>query len=180
MAKEIGLSFWTTVLATVRVPGWRAPWMLMVLCLILVSYPTCAELYLNALNGGPACKCEIGFIRTVMRGLGFKCMADGSFLAKQKCTLFSWSKGRPGGAEPFNVYLTVHHDPDDIKVEEICRLLHPASVHATAPNLKRLAVVSAPVTDSRGERADERLNDALGKALKMMQERVKEKGFQDN
>ena len=40
VAKEIGLSFWTTVLATVRVQGWRAPWMLMVLFLILVSYPT--------------------------------------------------------------------------------------------------------------------------------------------
>ena len=44
VAKEIGLSFWTTVLATVRVQGWRAPWMLMVLFLILVSYPTSAAL----------------------------------------------------------------------------------------------------------------------------------------
>ena len=67
VAKEIGRSFWTTVLATVRVQGWRAPWMLMVLFLILVSYPTCADLFLQALNGGPACNSEIGFIRTVMR-----------------------------------------------------------------------------------------------------------------
>ena len=74
----------------------------------------------------------------------------------------------------------VHHDPDDIAVEDICKMLHPDSIHATVPNLKRLAVVSAPVTDGRGERADERLNAALGKALKMMQERVKEKGFKDN
>ena len=180
VAKEIGLSFWTTVLATVRVQGWRAPWMLMVLFLILVSYPTCAELFLNALNGGPACKCEIGFIRTVMRGLGFVCDIDGSFDAKKKYTVFSWKKERPGGAKPFYVYLFVHHDPDDIDVEDICNLLHPYSDNATAPNLKRLAVVSAPVTDGRGERADERLNAALGKALKMMQERVKEKGFRDS
>ena len=180
VAKAISLSFWTTVLATVRVQGWRAPWMLMVLFLILVSYPTCGELILNALNGGPACKCEIGFIRTVMRGLGFECVFDGSFDAVLKYTVFMWSKERPGGAEPFTVYLIVHHDPDDISVEFICDLLHPHSLHATAPNLKRLAVVSAPVTDGRGERADERLNAALGKALKMMQERVKEKGFRDN
>jgi len=180
VAKEIGLSFWTTVLATVRVQGWRAPWMLMVLYLILVSYPTCAELFLNALNGGPACKCEIGFIRTVMRGLGFECDIDGYFNAEKKFTLFYWSKKRPGGAYPFNVILTVHHDPDGIDVEDICRDLHPHSSNATAPNLKRLAVVSAPVTDGRGERADERLNAALGKALKMMQERVKERGFKDN
>jgi len=180
VAKEIGLSFWTTVLATVRVPGWRAPWMVMVLYLILVSYPACVELLLNALNGGPACKCEIGFIRTVMRGLGFECRADGYFDEEGKCTVFHWSKERPGGAEPFYVSLYVHHDPDDIAVERICINLHPYSDNATAPNLKRLAVVSAPVTDGRGERADERLNAALGKALKMMQERVKEKGFADS
>ena len=180
VAKEIGLSFWTTVLATVRVPGWRAPWMLMVLYLILVSYPTCSVLYLQALNGGPACNSEIGFIRTVMRGLGFECRCDGAFIAGKKYTRFSWSKERPGGAEPFIVSLCVHHDPDDIAVEEISYMLHPISINATAPNLKRLAVVSAPVTDGRGERADERLNAALGKALKMMQERVKEQGFADN
>ena len=73
-----------------------------------------------------------------------------------------------------------HHDPDDIDVKTICHSLHPQSYNATAPNQKRLAVVSAPVTDGRGERADERLNAALGKALKMMQEKVKEKGFKDN
>ena len=154
--------------------------MVMVLYLILVSYPTCAILYLNALNGGPACKCEIGFIRTVMHGLGFKCDVDGDFIAEKKSTRFWWTKERPGGAEPFTVYLIVHHDPDDIAVEYICDNLHPTSDNATAPNLKRLAVVSAPVTDGRGERADERLNAALGKALKMMQERVKETGFEDN
>ena len=180
VAKEIGLSFWTTVLATVRVPGWRAPWMLMVLFLILVSYPTCADLFLNALKGGGACDSEIGFIRSVMRGLGFECKTDGLFRAEKKFTVFSWTKERPGGAKNFHVQLYVHHDPDDISVETICNMLHPYSYHATAPNLKRLAVVSAPVTDGRGERADERLNEALGKALKMMQERVKEKGFADN
>ena len=180
VAKRISRSFWTTVLATVRVQGWRAPWMLMVLYLILVSYPTCGVLFLNALNGGPACKCEIGFIRAVMRGLGFECRFDGRFDAEKKYTLFQWRKERPGCDEPFFVTLTVHHDPDDIDVEHICSLLQPRSDNATAPNLKRLAVVSAPVTDGRGERADERLNAALGKALKMMQERVKEKGFLDN
>ena len=123
VAKKIGLSFWTTVLATVRVPGWRAPWMLMVLCLILVSYPTCAELVLHALNGGPACKCEIGFIRTVMRGLGFKCVLDGYFDAERKFTWFKWYKERPGGATPFDVHLYVHHDPDDIDVEAMFKKL---------------------------------------------------------
>jgi len=189
VARGISRNFWTTVLATVRVQGWRALWMLMVLYLILVSYPTCAELYLQALNGGPACKCEIGFIRSVMRGLGFSCEVDGSFNAEKKYTRFMWRKERFGGgkdpfgnpfAEPFTVYLTVHHDPDDIDVERISNDLHPASFNATAPNLKRLAVVSAPVTDGRGERADERLNAALGMALTVMQERVKEKGFADS
>ena len=154
--------------------------MLMVLFLILVSYPTCESLFLNALKGGGACDSEIGFIRTVMRGLCFKCRCDGVFDAEKKTTVFSWSKKRPGCDRPFEVWLTVHHDPDDIDVEFISNLLHPNSYNATAPNLQRLAVVSAPVTDGRGERADERLNDALGKALKMMQERVKEKGFRDN
>ena len=51
---------------------------------------------------------------------------------------------------------------------------------ATAPNQKRVAVVSAPVADGRGERADEKLNAALGEALKMMKARVEEKGFRDN
>ena len=180
VAKEIGLSFWTTVLATVRVPGWRAPWILMVLFLILVSYPTCELLILNGLKGGGACDSEIGFIRAVMCGLGFECETDGQFDAGKKYTLFMWSKKRPGGAAPFNVFLFVHHDPDDLNVENICDLLHPHSDNATAPNMKRLAVGSAPVTDGRGERADERLNAALGKALTMMQERVKKKGFRDN
>ena len=176
VAKEIGLSFWTTVLATVRVQGWRAPWMLMVLFLILVSYPTCAFLILNALKGGGACDSEIGFIRTVMRGLGFKCVYDGYFSAEKKRTLFHWRKERPGGADPFNVYLTVHHDPDDIDVEDICNDLHPFSAHATAPNLKRLAVVSAPVTDKKGERADEKLNAALVKALELAEATCKAEG----
>ena len=115
-----------------------------------------------------------------MHGLGFECEMDGRFLAEMKYTQFIWRKERPGGAEPFKVFLTVHHDPDDIDVEKICYMLHPSTYNATAPNMKRLAVVSAPVTDGRGERADERLNAALGKALKMMQERVKEKGFGDS
>ena len=115
-----------------------------------------------------------------MRGLGFSCLVDGMFIAERKYTVFRWRKERPGGAEPFYVRLTVHHDPDDINVEEICSDLHPESSDATAPNLRRLAVVSAPVTDDRGERADERLNAALGKALKMMQKRVKERGFKDS
>jgi len=169
VAEGISRNFWTTVLATVRVQGWRPMWMLMVLYLILVSYPTCVELYLNALKGGGACDSEIGFIRAAMHGLGFECVADGSFSAEEKYTLFSWVKERPGGAERFQVWLIVHHDPDDIDVENICDMLHPCSYNATAPDLKRLAVVSAPVTDGRGERADERLNAALGKALKMMQ-----------
>ena len=177
VAEAISLSFWTTVLATVRVQGWRAPWMLMVLFLILVSYPTCYILILNALKGGAACDSEICFIRAVMRGLGFECEHDGMLVAESKYTFFSWKKKRPGGAYHFQVQLYVHHDPDDIDVETICELLHPYSHNATAPNLKRLAVVSAPVTDGRGERADERLNAALGKALEMMQERVKEKGW---
>ena len=180
VAKRISLSFWTTVLATVRVQGWRAPWMLMVLYLILVSYPTCGVLYLNGLKGGGACDSEIGFIRAVMRGLGFVCQFDGTFNAKAKYTFFRWKKERPGGAKPFRVTLIVHHDPDDIDVERICGDLHPFSWNATAPNLKRVAVVSAPVTDGRGERADERLNAALGEALKKMREMVEEKGFQNS
>jgi len=179
VAEEISRNFWTTVLATVRVPGWRAQWMLMVLYLILVSYPTCERLYLNALKGGASCDSEISFIRTVMFSLGFECKLDGGFRAQSKFTYFCWIKERPGGAHPFNVFLTVHHDPDDIDVEMICDSLHPYSDNATAPNLKRVAVVSAPVTDGRGERADERLNAALGKALEMMQERVRAKGFTD-
>ena len=180
VADDIRRSFWTTVLATVRVEGWRAPWMLMVLHLILVSYPTCEVLFLNALKGGPACDCEIGFIRTVMRGLGFECGLDGYFDARRKQTCFAWYKERPGGAEPFTVLLTVHHDPDDIDVKDIYNDLHPRSFNATAPNQKRLAVVSAPVADGRGERADEKLNAALGEALKMMKARVEEEGFRDN
>jgi len=35
------------------------------------------------------------------------------------------------------------------------------------------------VADGRGERADERLDVALGRALEMMQERVKETGFNE-
>jgi len=116
----------------------------------------------------------------VMRGLGFECTFDGYFDEEGKCTVFRWSKERPGGAKPFFVILKVHHDPDDINVERISNDLHPYSSNATAPNLQRLAVVSAPVTDDRGERADERLNAAIGKALKMMQEKVKEQGFLDN
>ena len=73
-----------------------------------------------------------------------------------------------------------HHDPDDIDVKTICHSLHPQSYKATAPNQKRLAVVSAPVTDGRGERADEKLNAALGEALKMMKAGVEEKGFREN
>ena len=106
---------------------------------------------------------------------------DGFFSKQSKYTAFQWSKERPGGgAWPFTVHLTVHHDYDDIAVEVICDNLHPLSFNATAPNLRRLAVVSAPVTDHRGERADERLNAALGNALEMMQEKVRQQGFRDS
>ena len=56
-----------------------------------------------------------------MRGLGFECVYDGDFNAKRKFTIFWWRKEWPGGADPFRIYLTVHHDPDDIDVKGICR-----------------------------------------------------------
>ena len=53
----------------------------------------------------------------------------------------------------------------------------PQAFHATAPNLRRLAVVSAPVTDKKGERADEKLNAALIKGLEKAEAKCKAEGF---
>ena len=138
---------------------------MIVASLVLSAYPRCRSLFLHALGGGLECECEIGFVRTVLRGLGFECYCDGSFVAERKSTAFMWRKQRPGGTEPLSVTLTVHHDPDDIDVDSICTEIHPYAANATAPNLHRVAAVSAPAADSR-------LFVALAKAVEQMKERV--------
>lgn len=133
--------------------------------MVLSAYPKCSSLFLHALRGGLEGDCEVGFVRTVLRGLRFECYCDGNLDVTRKSTSFMWRKQRPGGVQPLTVSLTVHHDQDNINVDGICGGIHLSSSNATVPNLHRVAAVSAPAADTR-------LFVALAKAVERMKQSI--------
>merc|ERR1719277_2275395 len=51
-------NFETIVLSTVKVGGWRTPWLLALTRLLVQAYSDSMFLQLEAIKGGPACDCE--------------------------------------------------------------------------------------------------------------------------
>ena len=121
------------------------------------------------------CECEIAFIRKLMPALGFGTEYEAIV---RKVTSYQWEIDRPNN-EPFVVYLTVHADADKILTDLIASAMAPDEANSLAPNLKRVAVVSSPVMDPKrpGERAEEKLNAALKKALADAKEKTAEYGW---
>jgi len=164
--EEIKANFWTIVLATVVVGGWRMPWVHNMVQLVLSNYTDCQYLFLHALKGGDACDCEISFIRNLMPYLGFTTLYDGVYDASVSHTRYVWYMSRPGtNTADYNIWLYVHDKPEEVSVGYLRSDLHPSTKNSMKPNLARLAVVSAPVHDKSGERADEKLNKKLVEAL---------------
>ena len=97
---------------------------------------------------------------------------------KSGCTMWGWALPRPGGTTKFLLYLTVHDDPQKIEQRGLQYDVYPKKSRAMAPELERIAVVSSPVMGiTRGMRADERLNEQLMSALRIVEAKAAVDGW---
>ena len=175
----------TTVLATVKVSGWKATWASNVVALVLTNFATTHKLLLHALKGGASCEGEIQFVCALMKALGFHEGYPDAPHKKERsdCTWYLWTMPRrtpmfaAGRAEPYQISLYVWNTPESLDRARLRINLHPYERDATSPNLRRMAIISSPVTDLRGERADEKLNKALEEVLMTVLHEDAPRGF---
>ena len=128
-----------------------------------------------AVKGGAACDCEIQFIEIFMELLGAEVRLKGEDQGPFR--LWVWMVKRDG-AEDCNVSLYQYATVEDASVVQL-ELGHflARKDYTHAPNLKRCAVVSAPVTDEAKKPIAERLNTNVGDALARAKEEAAKNGF---
>lgn len=144
--------------------GWRIIWAQSVVFTIIACYSRCSTLCMHAVKGGPACDCEIDFINALLPAIGFTAIGPSIRNHPLGYTRYTWCIGRPG-ADRFTVYVQVWDRPENIEAGALRADFHPRESQSVVPNLVRVAVVSSPVTDLKGERADEKLNSKLNEGL---------------
>lgn len=170
-------SMGTCVLATVVGARWRETWLVSIILTIIDSYRHCQELSLHAVKGGDfietrlpktQCDCELLFIINFIGELPeVKLLEDGVSHTNEGFTQWRWEINRPDGAKPYGIFLIVHHDVSNIDVSGLGARMVPNEAHATAPNLRRLAIVCAPCKGLRDERVDEILNRKMRAAMEL-------------
>ena len=170
--QDIYDNFSTIILATVFVGGWRANWAQSFVSLILASYTNAELLAMHAVKGGAACDCEISSIEAVMPALGFTTVKsratpemgidkDGTHMWEE----WLWSVERPN-ARPFRVQLERYARVGYCDADMVADDTSPKGEwNACAPNLQRVAAVSAPVVDKDDEPIAGRLNANLTDGL---------------
>ena len=168
-------SFDTIVLATVKAGNWRACWVGGLIGTLLRNIPRCDSFVMFAVRGGPACDNEIQFTVNFMELLGAEvvetAVEQGSYL------LWNWRVKRDG-AGPCAIYLRQFKTVEAASVASLKNGFLANEANSHAPNLRRCAVVSAPVTDQAGEPIAARLNKNVGEALESAKELAARKGFQ--
>lgn len=176
----------TCVMASVMCSAWVLSWLTNMISIVAKSYSTCSVLQLHCVKGGSfidtgECQgvtdCEQFFtVNFIGRLPGFRVVRSAEVVDKGY-TRWEWVHDRPKHARPYTVYLIVHHDASRIDVDQLSLNLQPWEDSATAPNLKRVVVLSAPVTDLGGERTDVLLNRKLIEAMDVARQRAKQEGF---
>eukprot|EP01047_Picozoa_sp_COSAG01_P014386 COSAG01_NODE_698_length_14177_cov_13.550039_18_plen_970_part_00 len=171
-------TFATKILATVPGGEGRADWAHSVASLIVDGYHTCTELIMMAVKGGAACAMEIAFLEALLPALGFAVVQAAAVRDGGRYLRWRWRIRRPGAAaQMFRVYLfqyarVEHCTPDMIAVDAMPLPRDPAydgpEVPVNrAPNLTRIAAVSAPAAEVAAT-----LNRNLGLGLQLARARA--------
>ena len=169
-------SFFTAVLATVHAGAWRLDWIAGILFVLLCSVPCCRVLNLLAIKGGAACDCEIKFIEALMEELGAEVKTFREVENDGKRIEWTWWLKRKG-AEDCTVYLFQYQKVEYADVEQLQVDFLPEKAYTHAPNLQRVAVVSAPVVDKEGKPIAQKLNENVSQALEGAKAIADKKGF---
>lgn len=173
----------TLVLATVYCPAWRLSWITGFMMLVLTHFRCCSILQLLSVKGGPNTDCEIRFVEEAMRLMGFTpkrfrvCCdrftnSDGKYLP---CLWWQWTIEREG-AEEYKVNLYQYDSIQQANPEYTAFDLRAMEEDAKSPSLRRVAVISMPLTDKNGD-SHEQFNEKLMKGLGMVMENAKTKGW---
>ena len=169
-------SFFTAVLATVHAGAWRLDWVAGLLFVLLCSVKRCSVLTLLAIKGGDACDCEIKFIEALMEELGAKVDTFRQVSDSGECIVWRWFLKRKG-AKDCVVWLKQYQKVEYAAVEMLQLGFLPQKAYMNAPDLHRVAVVSAPVVDKEGKPIAQTLNENVSKALEGAKAIADKKGF---
>ena len=169
-------SFGTAVLATVNAGAWRLNWIAGLLAVLLCGVKRCGVLNLLAIKGGPACDCEIKFIEALMEELGAEVDKFREVSDDGKDIEWRWFLKRKGaGTCMVNLYQYQKVEYATVGLLKGDFLPEKAKTHA--PDLNRVAVVSAPVVDKEGKPIAQRLNENVSHALEGAKALADKKGF---
>ena len=169
-------SFFTAVLATVHAGAWRLNWVAGLLFVLLCSVPRCRDLTLLAIKGGDACDCEIKFIEALMEELGAEVETFAKEAGDGQIIVWGWKLKRKDAGN-CSVWLIQYQKVEYARVEMLQGDFLPDKAFTHAPDLSRVAVVSAPVVDKEGKPIAERLNENVSQALEGAKALADEKGF---
>ena len=142
----------------------------------LCSVPCCRQLNLLAIKGGDACDCEIKFIEALMEELGAQVKVFRKVSENGERIEWCWFLERKGGSICM-VRLTQYQKVEYADVPMLQRDFLPVKAYTHAPNLKRVAVVSAPVVDKEEKPIAQELNENVSKALEGAKALADKKGF---
>ena len=169
-------SFGTAVLATVNAGAWRLNWIAGLLTVLLCGVKRCRDLRLLAIKGGAACDCEIKFIEALMEELGAEVEEFRQVEDNGERIDWCWYLKRKG-ADTCIVNLTQFQKVEYATVPMLQDDFLPQKAFTHAPNLRRVAVVSAPVVDKEGEPIAQKLNENVSQALENAKGIADKKGF---
>eukprot|EP00931_Biecheleriopsis_adriatica_P022090 TRINITY_DN14295_c0_g1_i1.p1 TRINITY_DN14295_c0_g1~~TRINITY_DN14295_c0_g1_i1.p1 ORF type:complete len:530 (+),score=105.59 TRINITY_DN14295_c0_g1_i1:63-1592(+) len=172
VCEELLLSFNTTVLATVEAGAWRIDWIAALMSMLLRNVPRCAHITLFAVKGGPACDCEIQFIKNLLADLGRAHLSSTCFDSE----VFEVRIDRDGHDEcPCFVSLSVIRE---VGFVELIAIQLAADRNLTcSPALKRAALVSAPVKDKDDKPIAQKFNEYVKKAINRCKVAAESRGF---
>ena len=169
-------SFFTAVLATVHAGAWRLNWVAGILFVLLCSVPRCGVLTLLAIKGGDACDCEIKFIEALMEELGAEVNTFREVLDDGKYIMWIWDLERKGAGRCM-VNLYQYQKVEHADVGMLRKDFLPMKDLTHAPDLRRVAVVSAPVVDKEEKPIAQKLNENVSQALEGAKALADKKGF---
>ena len=178
----IRANFTSTVLATVEAVAWRDAWLSGVILFLIDAVPVSRDVTLLAVKGGPGggSDCEVEFIKRVLPLMGAKPADDYQEEGEKvsEALRWSWHIDRPGGAKSCLVQLNQYEQPED--ADEIDTAFFPDPAYAAAPDLRRVAMVSAPAVTKGDESVTTLLNREVAGALEEVAAMAAKNGWLPN
>ena len=179
--EDIRANFTSTVLATVEAVAWRDAWLSGVILFLIDAVPVSSVITLLAVKGGPGggSDCEVEFIKRVLPLMGAKPHEDYQEEGEKVGAplTWTWNISRPGAGRCM-VQLKQYEQPED--AYGLASDFLPDPAYAAAPDLQRVAMVSAPAETKGGESVTTLLNREVAGALEEAAARAAKKGWQPN